>query len=165
MNRTAATGEPAEVPVNWTDEEFLKMIEEEFQDVDWDNLPDLESSPSHWEIHGMQWRRLHFLEYKGKPARSHKPDKIGFGMGEFASKEEAEAKLESMRTDPDYTEERLTRDWSDKPIPSQEFTGPLIFDTVKVTEHKSAELITLHLYKDFLDRIKKGEKVFPIALP
>jgi len=157
----------------WTNESFLKMIEEEFPDVDWDNLPPLDSKPTYWVVRGMQWHRLDFV-IKGSEIKS----KCGIEVGRFASKEEAEAKMESMRTDPAFCEEQLYDDQTveghplaDNPLRHKEYLGPVIFDAeeeynkLHVIELKDDELSTLHLYKGFLDEIKEGKKVFPMYLP
>ena len=60
----------------FTDQDFLKMIETEYGDVDWDNLPSLDSKPTYWKIDGIQHRRIVFTGKDGKQIK----DKIGFGV-------------------------------------------------------------------------------------
>ena len=157
----------------WTNESFLEMIEEDFPDTDWDNLPPIDSKPTYWQINGMQWQRLDFV-LKGSEIKT----KVGLSCGRFATKEEAEAKMESMKTDPAFCEERL---YDDQTVPGHKlegnslvhksYLGPVIFDTDKdyerlhIIELHDDELSTLHLYKDFLDDINEGKKVFPMYLP
>lgn len=160
------------------DEEFLKMLEKDHSDVDWANLPPIDEGETYWVIEGMQHRRWEWLARPDKPAHEWK-DKIGFGLAEeFKTKEEAEAYLESMKTNPLWCEEHLERDdrlmpdGSPSPKPSLKYLGPVIFDSphergrTSVRERKrTTELQVLHFFKECLDRIKSGEKVFPIYLP
>ncbi len=145
---------------NLTNESFLEMIEKEHPDVDWDNLPPLDSKPTHWEIRGTMERRLHFLK---KEKEIDTP--CGFSCGPFATKEEAEAKIESMKTDPNWCEEKLFDDKSNGPMPSMEYHGPVKFETIHLVELEDDELTMLHFYKGCLDDIKAGKKVFPMYLP
>lgn len=142
----------------WTNENFLKMIERDYPDVDWDNIPPIDSKPTHWEIDGLEHRRLVFPD--GKEIK----DKVGFSISkEYPTKEEAEAKLESMKNDPSWCEENLNEDhYTDL---STEYYGPVDFDSVKIIEMVDDELMWLHVYKGWLDEIKSGKKVFPMALP
>lgn len=152
---------------SWTNEGFMEMLEEEFADVDWDNLPPIDSKPTYWTIDGMQWRRLDFV-LKGSEIK----DKIGFGCGRFNSQEEAQAALEAMPSNPQFAEEQLI---DDQTVPGhklegnslvhKEYLGPVIFDTLRLVEHHDDELTTLHLYKEFRDDILAGKKVFPMYLP
>ena len=151
----------------WTNESFLEMIEEEYPDTDWDNLPPLDSKPTYWRIDGMQWNRLDFV-IKGNVRKT----KCGFGCGKFASKEEAEAKVESMKTDPAFCEEQLHDDQTvpghameNNSLRHKTYLGPVIFDTIHITEFDDDELSTLHMYKELLDDINAGQKVFPMYLP
>lgn len=160
------------------DEQFLEMIRTEHPDVNWDNLPPEDEGETYWEIRGTQHRRWEWLARPDKPAHERK-DKIGFGLAEeFKTKEEAEVYLESMRTNPVWCEERLESDdrlmpdGSPSPKPALRYIGPVIFDAqhawekLRVVEcRRPTDLQWLHFCKDCLDRINKGEKVFPIYLP
>ena len=153
----------------FTNQSFLTMIEEEYPDVDWDNLPSLDSKPTYWTIRGMQWHRYDFVADE---------DKVGFECGRYSTEEEALAKIESMKTDPAFCEEQLHDDqtvpghaMADNSLRHKEYIGPVIFDSphkweqLYVLELPDDELSCLHRYKGFLDRIEKGEKVFPMYLP
>ena len=44
-------------------EAFLKSL----PDIDWDNLPDLDTSPDVYIVEGMQWHRKHFYAQPTRP--------------------------------------------------------------------------------------------------
>jgi len=143
------------------DENFMKMLEEEFPDVDWDNLPLIDSKPTHWTIRGMQWHRLEFV-VKKEEIKS----KCGFECGHFPTKSEAQAFLDAISTNPLFCEEQLIHDQTvpghvleNNPLKSKEYLGPVIFDTLHLVELGDDELLTLHMYKVIRDRIlKKGKQ-------
>lgn len=145
----------------WTNESFLEMIQREYPNFDWAGLPDLESSPSHWELHALNWRRIVFIQ-TGREIRST----VGVTIGrDYLTREEAQVKFASLRTDPEWCQEILIRDKSSYPVPSLHYHGPLLFDSVRVLEFKDHDLILLHYYRHCLDRIRRGDKVFPCYLP
>jgi len=117
-------------------DDFLKQLAEEFPDEDWDNLPELDSIPDIWTL-CIHWKKT----WRGG-------DLIG-GLGseewEFETKELAEAHVEQMRQ----------RDDAHK----------VDFDSINISREKPFKGFYKNWCKETLERVNKGEKVFPIYLP
>ena len=148
-----------------TNEEFLEGLERDYPDMDWDNLPDIEDAPDVWIIDGWEHHRRRFLKHKDREERIRNHT-IAFFIGhEYTSYEEAAAKLESMKTDPTWCEEKLSNDNSDGPVPFIEHTGPVIFEQTTIRKTKPRESIDLHVMSQLREKVLAGEKVFPMHLP
>jgi len=123
-----------------TNEEFLKQMEEEFPGEDWDNLPDIETLPDVFTVHGLQWMDSPPSgKFKGKFGKQ----KTGFTVqGEYATRAEAEAQVERCKT------------WEG-----------VIPESLEIRENKPEKEVWKRFSKDCRDAIGRGEKVFPMYLP
>jgi hypothetical protein len=148
-----------------TNEQFLEGLEKDYPDVDWDNLPDTETAPDVWIIDGWEHERTVFLKHKDRDERERKRT-IAFSIShEYTSYEEAAAKLQSMKTDPLWCEEKLTDDNSDGPVPFIKHMGPVIFERTTIRKTKPRESLNLYVMKELREKVLAGKKVFPMYLP
>ena len=151
----------------FTDEDFMKDLEEQCPDVDWNNIPSVDSKPTHFVIRGMQWHRLDFV-FKKKEIKS----KCGFEWGRFDSKEEAESALKELPNHSILSKEQLIEDQTvsgheleENSLAHKEYIGPFILDTLHIVELHDEELVNLQLCKSFRDDILAGKSIFPMYLP
>lgn len=71
------------------DEQFLKDLEKDFPNVDWDNLPDIETIPDIYIVEGMNWDVV----------KAGLAKEIKFSIDkEYKTKEEAEKQIEICKT-------------------------------------------------------------------
>jgi hypothetical protein len=161
-------------------EDFLKELEKDYPDTDWDNLPSEDSQPDVWHIDGMQWQRLHFYAQPARPSNNFRAreegdnrNQVGIGFGEIDSEEKA-LKLLAETQDPNskWGQERFDHHstipvdgvevpWSDS------YHGPVIPETMKIRKSKpwayeSLQLMAL-LRKECLENPDK--QIFPMYLP
>lgn len=160
-------------------EEFLKELERDYPDMDWDGLLDLNTYPDVWHVEGMQWRRLHFFaqearksnNWQAKDERDIK-DQIGIGFGELSLEAAEKLSAEILNLDSKWQKEEFHRHstitvdgveipWSD------EYFGPVINDTMKIRKSKEWSAINLHLMRELRQQILDNpqEQIFPMYLP
>lgn len=161
-------------------EEFLKELETDYPDVDWDNLPDEDSQPDVYHIDGMQWHRYHFYAQESRAsnnwqAKEEKDDKsqIGIGFEEIKSKEQAE-KLLAEILDPNskWQQERFhahhTLEIDGVEIPwSDEYIGPVISETMKIRVSKPWDYLDLQIMASLRKQCleEPEQQIFPMYLP
>jgi hypothetical protein len=138
-----------------TEQDFWTTLQQDFPDVDWDNVPDIESVPNVFEISGMRPRRLHFFD--GKDIESQ----VSFGIGEFSTQEKAITHLEEIKTDPQYCSWYMTKSHGHM----QEFLGPVIWDTVKIDAVKPVESVYLDFMKHMREDVLAKKVTFPVYVP
>lgn len=120
-------------------DDFLKMIDDEYRDVDWENLPPPKPKP-YWVIRGPQ-RCLDGV--------------IAFEIDKhYESEGEALAFIEKMKTMPAWCGGNQDNDPDD---------GPVLWETVSAIKLHTTDV--LHLYKQLLLDIKDGKQVFPMYFP
>lgn len=160
-------------------EEFLKELERDYPDMDWDGLPDLNAYPDVWHVEGMQWRRLHFFAQEARKSNNWQTkderdikDQIGIGFGELSLEAAEKLSAEILNLDSKWQREEFHRHntitidgveipWSD------EYFGPVINDTMKIRKSKAWSAISLHLMRELRQQILDNpqEQIFPMYLP
>ena len=140
-----------------SDQTFMEHLAENYPDIDWDNLPDLESAPDVFTIQG-QIRYRYVYKTKGKESKGYH----GFTFGKaFATREEAEVALEQLKHDPQYSEEHL----HGETCFTDTYLGPLIWDQMRIEVRKPTALVDLHMMRAWRADILSGKKIFPMYLP
>ena len=112
-----------------SDNEFMAMLEKDFPNENWDNVPDPETLPDIYIIQGKQrgsgnWP-IHFEVHQ-----------------EYTTMEAAQIQVEHCKQ------------WTD-----------VIADTIEIIPKKSANAVWKWMYKEWKERIEKGDSVFPMNLP
>jgi hypothetical protein len=151
---------------------FLEELEQDYPDVDWDNLPDLDSAEDEYFIDGLQYHRLHFshrvCETYGERPEKDIISKIGIELGPYKTEEEAEEMRQKMLTEDRWQKEQLEKVGSElDPIRSDKYFGPVINDSLKIQKRKPRDLVMLHTMKSLRDRVLQDpdKQIFPMYLP
>jgi len=155
-------------------EEFLKELEQDYPSMDWDNIPSEDTHPDVYTVECYFHRRLHFFacppgegnNWKATEARDIKSEMMmGFGETTF----EKAQKIKAMLLDPngDWQKEMIYEDNSDHPLPSIEYHGPIINDTIVIRKHKPWAAVNLGIMKSLRQEVLENpeKQIFPMYLP
>ena len=130
-----------------TNEEFMADLERDYPNEDWDNLPDPETFPDVYTVHGKQWEQTMPFKDKQLP-----PRQVEFEVGvEYATIEEAQAQVEKCKA------------WGTTYYHRSTFT--VIPESLEIRAVKPREAVDKWLMKEFRADILAGKKVFPMYLP
>jgi len=130
-----------------TDEEFMAGLERDYPNEDWDSVPDPETFPDIYTVHGQQWEQT--MPFKGKQLP---PRKTHFSVGaEYATMEEAQAQVEKCKA------------WGTTYHNRSTFT--IIPESLEIKAEKPRAAVDKWLMKGFREDILAGKKVFPMYLP
>jgi len=138
---------------NMTDEDFLKDLEERYPNEDWDNLPSPESFPDIYKVSG-----YYRLGWKYELGETQEEDKWVFD--ELMAKQQNKFGTPfSIHTEfKTYEEaEKCADKWKKFP-----HVHP---SSIEIKAYKPDEILDKHLCKELRDKIKSGQKVFPMYLP
>lgn len=123
-----------------SNEDFMKQLEEEFPGEDWDNLPDIETLPDVFTVHGYQ---MVDSPPSGKFQGKFGKQQTGFTVHkEYPTRQEAEAQVERCKT------------WEG-----------VIPESIEIRVNKPEAEVWKRFCKDCREAIGRGEKVFPMYLP
>jgi hypothetical protein len=133
-------------------------LDKDYPNFDWDNF-DINSFPDIWKIKGTSRSKKVF--YNGKVIAKT----IGFEIStEYPSEKEAIKKIESMKTDPQWCEERVYNTCENGPLGYIEYEN-VNFHDLTCYKTKPLEATRLARLATFRGLILSEEKIFPICLP
>lgn len=140
--------------MNWPGFKSVEEIDKQYPYVHWEYVLDADKFPDVYIIRGMEHRRLHFIE-TGKEIK----DEVGFELGyEYPTREEAERVLADMKQNPKFTEEHLSEDRRDWPMPCMEYIGPVVWEETAIIALKPGDTVWMEFVRDERDRLSKEEQ-------
>lgn len=143
-----------------TNEQFEKMLEEEYKGVDWDNIPSEENLPDVWMVSGeYHTRTLH--KKTMKESRSISKFTI---EKDYENEEEAQNQIKEMlHPDSNWMKEKLIKTISGKYV--EEFHGPLVEESLNIKKVKQSKGLDLLMMKELREDYLNKKISFPIYLP
>jgi len=141
-----------------TDDDFMKELERDYPNENWDNIPDPSTLPSVYKIYGQKQVITKSL-ISGKTTKRLEHFEIGV---EFKTKEEAENCIKENTeswSKVHFSDDSLT--WRRNLV----WSGPHLMDSIKIQEKKPSDAVAMSTIAQFRKQILAGEKVFPIYLP
>ena len=123
-----------------TNEQFMADLERDFPDEDWDKVPDPDTFPDVYTVHGQQWD-VQWMKGMRPPYWDCRT--VSFSVdGEFSTIEEAQVQVEKCKAWPKVVP------WS-----------------LEIKTCKPVAAVDKFLMKEFRADILAGKKVFPMYLP
>ena len=123
-----------------TDKQFMEDLERDYPNEDWDNVPNPDSFPDVYTVHGARWE-TNYMSGMRPPYWDTR--KVYFSVeGEYKTREEAEEQVERCKT------------WED-----------IVPESLEIRAVKPREAVHKWLCKEWREDILAGKKVFPMYLP
>ncbi len=123
-----------------TNEQFLSDLDRDFPNENWDAVPDPETFPDVYTVHGKTHRSTYM---KGMQPPRWVHDQMAFAVdAEYATIEEVQAQVE------------LCKMWKD-----------IVLDSLEIRTVKPRHAVEKWLMKTLREDVLAGKKVFPMYLP
>ena len=144
----------------WTKDEFLERIAEHYADVDWDNLPPLDSKPGRWKIVGV-YRPERRVFSDGSPVEE---GEFKFTIrGSWDSEEDLAKELARLKNSDRWNKEDNVTINEGKRDQYIAYRGAVQWERTETEFFHDDELAELHFYKEVIDNIDDFE--FPLHPP
>jgi hypothetical protein len=141
-----------------TDEDFMKELDRDYPNQDWDNVPDPQTLPNVYKISGKTQIVVRILS-TGITTKIQEHFQIAT---EFPSREAAEEFIKERTmiwSSVFFKDESLS--WGKRLT----WTGTRLMDSIVIEQRKPEDACVLATVADFRKQILSGKKVFPLSLP
>jgi hypothetical protein len=141
-----------------TNEEFLKGLDQDYPNQDWDAIPSLDSFPNVYIVN-VQKQIITRHVTSGKTIKKLEWTQIATEFPTRIAAEEYVEKMKPVWSKVNFIDDSLT--WRQKLV----WHGPYLLDSIKIQEKKPEDAVALSVMADLRKQVLAGEKVFPMYLP